>query len=649
MANLGGRPVLAWVVSALEAAPGVDRVVIATSTLPQDDVIEEWCRAHRVCCFRGSESDVLDRFYRCAVTYDADVVLRLTCDCPWLDPQVVGQVIQLRAMTGAAYCSNNDPPSWPDGLDTECFTFKALETAWNEAIRETDRDTVTQFIIRNRDRFPAESVVCPFPGMNSERWVLDTKADYELCTAIALKWGKNTPPSCTDILKILDDNPGIRDLNKGGIRNERFYQGLAGEVLPIREYPRSTALLARATATIPCGSQTYSKSHVHFPAGNAPLYVSHGDGARVFDVDGHDYVDLVGALLPVVLGYRDPDVDHAVRRQINSGYSFSLATKLEAELAEKLCHLIPCAEAVRFGKTGTDVTTAAVRLARACTGNYKVLVGGYHGWADWSMAIDANKLGIPAPIRDLTDYFTSFGDLMAALRSEYTPAAIVIECNAPIATPGNLKWLREHCDKNNILLIFDEIKTGFRVAMGGIQSLYGVTPDLACFGKAMGNGVPISALVGKASIMNRFADDVFYSGTFFGDTIGLAAALATIKKMEDHNVIQHLYDVSERINYGLQQGGLKGEVDFTGVGNITTARFRDPDIKALYIQEMAQFGVLTLGEHGVSYAFKDPEVDRVILAYKHTLDIIRDCVKNPDQIHNHLRGKTTGKPLRKSA
>jgi len=643
LAPLGRTVVLDWATKAIAAAPGIDELVVATSTLSQDDIITEWCIKNERNYFRGSESDVLDRFYRCAVQYDADVVMRFTADCPYLDPQVIGQVIQLRAMTGADYCSCNDPPSWPDGLDTECFTFKALEAAWNEAVRQTDRDTVTQFIIRNRDRFPAESVICPFPGMNNERWVLDTQKDYELCQAIANEWHGEQPPSCTDILRILERKPEIRELNKGAIRNERFYQGLADEQLPTRGFERSQALLARTTRTIPCGSQTYSKSAVHFPAGASPLYISHGDGARVFDVDGHDYVDLVGALLPVILGYRDCDVDHAVRRQINSGYSFSLATKLEAELAEKLCDLIPCAEMVRFGKTGTDVTTAAVRLARAYTGRDYVYSKGYHGWADWSIS-PYNEMGVPKPVSDLTVQLGLGHDPRSA-------AAIIVESNANDASPKTLHLLRRFCDENDIILIFDEIKTGFRIHMGGAQALYGVTPDLACFGKAMGNGVPISALAGRKDLMKMIEPEggAFFSGTFFGDTIGLTAALATIKKMEEKNVILSLNQIAALINNGIDQSGLRGEVDFSGVGNLTSVKFRDSDIKALYIQEMAQMGVLTLGEHGISYAFREPEVERVLKAYRHTLDIIRDCIKNPDHIHRHLKGKIVGEPLRQSA
>lgn len=642
---LGGRPVLDWVVNALRAAKLVDEVIIATSTLDADDIIEGWCLGKNVICFRGSESDVLDRFYQCAKMYEADIVLRLTCDCPYLDPNVVDQVIALRAMTNAAYCSNNDPPTWPDGLDTECFTFEALETAWKEATRETDRDCVTQYIIRNRDKFPSESVICPFPGMNNERWVLDTEKDYQLCVAIAHHWGKSTPPSCMDILRILDQEPHLREINRGAIRNERFYQGLAGESLPTREFGRSDALYTRATKTIPIGAQTFSKSAAFFPIGAAPLYLSHGDGARVFDVDGHDYVDLVSALLPVVLGYRDPDVDYAVRRQISSGISFSLSTKLEAELSERLSTLIPCAEMVRFGKTGTDVTTAAVRLARAATGKERILVGGYHGWADWSAAVRPDqRIGIPGAVIALSQRLP-YGkpDLDDV-------AAVVVE---PTDNEAYLRLLRSWCTHNDVILIFDEIKTGFRYKMGGAQAFFGVTPDLACFGKSMGNGMPISALVGKKSLMEILNNQVFYSGTFFGETLSIAAALATLKKLEEKRVPTYLWEIGAKIRDGVRK--LTDRIELTGHAPMMQIKFHDhpnatkKQLQSLFIQEMAQMGVLVLSEHGVSYAMKEPEIERILKAYEHTIGVINECCEKQGQINNRLRGMVTATPLRQSA
>lgn len=651
-------PVLHWVYDALLQAEGVDQAVIATSALEADDVITRYCQEYAIPCFRGSESDVLDRFYKCATEFKADIVLRLTCDCPWLDPQVISEVIKLRKITGAAYASNIDPPSYPDGLDVECFTFEALEAAWQEATRPTDRDCVTQFIVRNRHRFSAANLRCPLPGLDKERWVLDTEADWNFCKAIAehIQWGGQP---YLKILNILDEHPKIRKLNAGGIRNERFYEAINTERLPPRTFERTGKALERAVKIIPFGAQTFSKSHLQFPRNHSPLYCSHADGARIFDVDGNDYVDLVNAVLPVVLGYRDPDVDAAIRQQLDRGISFSLATELEAELSETLCRLIPCAEAVKLGKSGTDVTTAAIRLARAHTGKSHVLLSGYHGWADWSMAASQRDAGIPLATKLLSHKFT-YGDVQDKELHTWIndAAAVIVE---PDNNPPYLKFLRNLCNTYGTVLIFDEIITGFRYHLGGAQAYWNIKPDLATFGKAMANGMPISALVGKRDIMRRMSppNNIFYSGTMFGETLSIAAAIATIKKMEKEHVITHLWEVGMELDIKVTEAiaahGLEKVINLTGMDPRIAINIHDhpnatkEEIKALFMQEMIQGGVLVIASHNVSYAIRKPEVQRILTAYNRALSTINQALENnniSDYIEEPLAGVA---PLRAQA
>ena len=255
------------------------------------------------------------------------------------------------------------------------------------------------------------------------------------------------------------------------------------------------------------------------------------------------------ALLPNVLGYSDPDVDLAIRRQLTRGISFSLPTTLETELAERLVKHIPCADMVRFGKNGTDATSAAVRLARAATKRDRLILLGYHGWQDWYIGVTTRNLGVPASVSALS-HLAPYGDLQAIedLFAKHPGefAAVMLEpMNTVEPAPGYLKGLKELVHRHGALLIFDEIITGFRWAIGGAQARYGVTPDLACFGKAMGNGMPISAVVGRADIM-RLMEDIFYSGTFGGETLSLAAAIATIDKIEREAVIDRLWATGRR-------------------------------------------------------------------------------------------------------
>jgi len=637
---LGHGLVLEWAICAALAAPGVDEVWVATSMLPADDAIVDLCRALRINFFRGSETDVLSRFKDCADAAGATIVLRLTGDCPFLDPQVIGMVARMIKQDGIDYCSNVSPRTYPDGLDVEAFTYGALEMAEREATRPIDRDCVTTFIARNRDRFRAEAVINPIPGMAGERWVLDTKADYDFCNAVAAQWdwGPGRSPGMLDILGILDKRPALREINKHHPMNERYFEALAEEPVYRRSYERSQEALALARETIPLGAQTFSKSHLQFPQ-PSPLFLSHGDGAEVFDIDGNAYVDLVSALLPTILGYRDSDVDQAIRRQLASGISFSLATRLEQELAAELVRLIPCAEMVRFGKTGTDATTAAIRLARAHTGRDKVIIhkGGYHGWADWSTE---RNLGVPQVVRDLTER-VAFGDI--PFPDFEKCAAIIIE---PEKIDG-LQWLRDACDKTGTVLIFDEVITGFRFDLGGAQKLFGVTPDLATFGKSMANGMPISAVVGRREIMKRMEppDNIFYSGTFFGETLSIAAALATIRKLEREDILPKIHrtgallyhEVNKRIDR--HQLGIKvlkekpwavpAPIALSGHDSFIRLRFRDDKIAALFRREMIATGTLIIASHNLSAAHGPNEIKRILASYDHALGVIEEAlIKN---------------------
>ena len=647
--ELDGHRVLAWCLRAARLAPGVDEVWVATSTLEPDDAIYDWCHRRAIRCYRGSESDVLSRYVGAAEASEADIILRLTGDCPFLDPQVIGAVVRLQKQTGANYCTNVSPRTYADGLDVEAMTMYALLTAYREATRDIDRECVTTWIERNRSRFPAETLINPIPGLQDERWVLDTHDDFTFCAAIAGHWPwEKGPPSQLDILGILDDHPELRSLNRHHPMNERYFAALAEEPTYERKFDRSQAQQTRARAVIPLGAQTFSKSYLQYPQ-PSPLFVTHGQGGLVWDVDGNEYVDLVSALLPNILGARDPDVDAAVRRQLSAGISFSLATELEAELAETLCRLIPCAEAVRFGKSGTDVTSAAIRLARAHTGRDRILIcGGYHGWQDWSVE---RNLGVPEDVRRLTDR-VPFGDITHVMSIPHPLigryAAFIVE---PESNPEYLKSLRAYCDTTGALLIFDEVITGFRFDLGGAQKLWGVTPDLATFGKAMANGMPLSAIVGKKKIMKRMEppDNIFYSGTMFGEALSLAAAIATIKKLERGDIINKLWitgaDLVESAAHMVFDYGLGEYISFAGYPPFARLKFKDDQIAALFRKEMITSGTLIISSHNICAAHGPNEIQRILRSYRHALSVLRTALDKND-IAARLDGASVGSSVR---
>lgn len=406
-------------------------------------------------------------------------------------------------------------------------------------------------------------------------------------------------------------------------------------------YGLSNSLLERAERTIPLASQTFSKSRVQFPVGASPLFLKRGKGARVWDVDGNEYVDLVCGLLPVVLGYADPDVDAAIRAQLDEGISFSLASPLEMELAERLVEIFPCAEMVRYGKNGSDATTAAVRLARAATRRDHIIVVGYHGWHDWYIGATTRSLGVPKAVQELT-HKVAFNDLDAlkAALDAFDVAAVILEpAGIELPRDGYLAAAQELTRKAGALLVFDEIICGFRVALGGAQAYYGVTPDLAAIGKSMANGMPISALIGRADLM-RLMEEIFISGTFGGEALSLAASIAVIDKMRREPVIDTLWQSGEILRAGALQAiarhglqsclALAGLPCFTGLLIGDHPKARKEVVRTLFQREMLRNGVLMLTTHNVCYALDGSDIRHVLAAYDAAFAVMAEELSRDD-------------------
>jgi glutamate-1-semialdehyde 2,1-aminomutase len=416
------------------------------------------------------------------------------------------------------------------------------------------------------------------------------------------------------------------------------------------DFRESDRLLERALQTIPLGSQTFSKSHQQYVRGGMPQFLTRGDGCRVEDVDGHSYLDYVLGLLPVVLGYRDPDVDEAILSQLQSGITFSLPTPLEADVAERLARLIPCAEKVRFGKNGSDATSAAIRLARAHTGRERVLACGYHGWHDWYIGATTRRIGIPKAVCELTTTFPFNQAEAVANRLSAEPdayAAVILEPAGVVEpAPGFLERLRELTARFGVVLIFDEIVTGFRINVGGAQAEYKVTPDLACFGKAMANGMPISAVVGRDDIMKRMTE-IFFSGTFAGETLSLAAAAATIDKLVARNAVELMGDYGRRLKHqinsiiaahGLSSIMMLGGPDWWPRWKLLDCPVEANLLHSLLRQEMAANGILGLSTFNLCLAHVDPTVESETFAgIDSSLDFLAMALNDRDP-KSHLRG-----------
>ncbi len=410
----------------------------------------------------------------------------------------------------------------------------------------------------------------------------------------------------------------------------------------MRSFEKSNALLEREKKVAPLAAQTFSKSYRYFMEGSSPMYIDHAQGARVYDVDGNEYLDFICCLGPITLGYNYPAVNEAVIEQLNKGIIFPTQAAVECELAEKLTEVVPCAEMVKFVKNGSDATTAAIRLARAYTGRERVAMCGYHGMHDWSIGASQNNRGVPKAVCELTKTF-KYNDLasLEAVLSEYPDeyAAVILE---PIQSNGTtseyLQAVVDMAHKYGALCIFDEVVSGFRYAIGGASEYYGVTPDMGSYGKGCANGMPISFVAGKRELISLIEQGVFVSMTFGGDAISLAGALATVKEMQEKDVMGHAWRLGTIMLEGLksliEKHGVSKAVSvsglaphcglaFDGVGSLNYL-----DINSIYTKVMLENGILCQAINNISFSHTEDDIKLYLNAADLAFKEIRKAMDN---------------------
>jgi glutamate-1-semialdehyde 2,1-aminomutase len=373
---------------------------------------------------------------------------------------------------------------------------------------------------------------------------------------------------------------------------------------PALSFARSQELFARAQEIV-VGGTTQGKAPDTLIPGEYPIYAARGRGAHLWDVDGNRFLDWILAYGIIVLGYCDPDVDEAAIREIRQGFAFPLTKPVQNELAELLTELIPCAEMVHFFKTGSDTTAAAVRLARIVTGREKIIRWGYNGWHDWCCLREA---GIPRKVREdvLTFRYNDLDSLEDVLRQNRDRVACVImmPLEIELPRPGFLAGVKDLAHRYGALFILDEMRSGFHVALGGAQEYYGVIPDLATFSKAISNGYAISVLAGKRDIMKALSQS-YLSSTFFTNSIAMAAALATINKLQRENVIAHLWRIGQGLLDGLNTLGQDIGVEVEAVGlppmPFLVFTYADPEVREtaryVFYRETTRRGILFHPNH----------------------------------------------------
>lgn len=359
----------------------------------------------------------------------------------------------------------------------------------------------------------------------------------------------------------------------------------------------SMALFEEALRLVPGGVAGIRRPY-NFVPGEYPIFFDHGKGGRVVDVDGNEYIDYLCAYGPIIIGYREEEIDNAVIDQIkNKGFCFSLTQSMQNKLVQKLQELIPCCDMAAFVKTGSDATTIAIRVARANTGKTKIARCGYHGWHDWCVEV---KGGVPEKLyEDIYEFhYNDLDSLEAILKANKNDMAGIIVtpvghpngAEVQMPKPGYLEAVRELANQYHCLLIFDEIRTGFRCSLGGAQKYFGVTPDLSTIGKAMANGYAIAALVGKEEYMQVMADKVFLSSTYFSNSDGIVAALKTIEILERDHILDEVAKKGKKFGEAVAKVVEESNVpvNFTGAPWMPYITFKK-DEKGLYKKLRTEF------------------------------------------------------------
>ena len=650
-----GKPMLACQIERVLQSRRIDQLVVATSTDPSDDALENLCRQINVHCFRGSLNDVLNRFYQAAKIWQPQHIVRLTGDCPLIDPEIIDAVINFYLAGGYDYASNSIQSTFPDGLDVEIFQFSILEEAWKEAILPSQREHVTPFIHQQPERYRIGHYRNA-EDLSRLRWTVDEPEDFELVDRIyEALYPVNPEFRMPDVLALLQRQPELAAINQEYERNEGLKKSLNEDrrhkIMERLNLKKSLALQEHAKKRIPGLSQLLSKRPDLYSYGVWPGYFSKAKGVEVWDLDGNHYIDMsIGGIGANVLGYADPDVDQAVRVAIEKGTSASLNCPEEVELADLLCEIHPWAEKVRFARTGGEAMVVAVRIARAFTGRDKIAFCGYHGWHDWYLAANLgtenalgehllpglDPVGVPKALMGtaLPFRYNQLKELESILQSNKNEiAAVVMEPirnESPI--PGFFEGVRRLASETGAVLIIDEISAAFRMNTGGAHLVLGLEPDMAVFSKALSNGYPMAAIIGKSFVMDA-AQRSFISSTYWTERIGPVAALATIKKHRKYDVGKHLMKIGQAVQNGwrelFEKHGIKAHIGgIPAMSHFTFDHEKSLVLKALFVQAMLEKGFLATNGFYAMFDHQEEHVKAYLDAVDQVLSFLNEALSS---------------------
>ncbi|MBM5800120.1 MAG: aminotransferase class III-fold pyridoxal phosphate-dependent enzyme [Cyanobacteria bacterium K_DeepCast_35m_m2_023] len=637
LADLAGRPMMAFLVERLKRCNLVDRCILATTELAEDDVLAELGDSLGLTVVRGSRRDVLSRFILALEHTDAPLLVRITGDCPLVDPNLLEEMIHEFRGKDIDYLSNCIFPTYPDGLDIEIFTRKALLLAQAECDDDDQREHVTPWIRESgRCRLGEKRYHLDCSAM---RWTVDEPEDLQVIRAVVAHFEGRSDFAWEQVLELSQQRPYLFEANVMFARNEGVSMG------------EGQKLWRRAKRVIPGGNMLLSKRAEMFLPDQWPAYFSRAKGCRVWDLDGRELIDMsIMGIGTNLLGYGHPEVDAAVAATVAAGNMSTLNCPEEVWLAERLVGLHPWAEMARFARSGGEANAIAIRIARAATGRDTVAICGYHGWHDWYLATNLQNTsgleehllpglepnGVPSALAGTVQPF-SFNrlDQLEAIASRFTLAAVKMEVQRTLPPDsGFLEGVRELCNRLGIVLIFDECTSGFRETFGGLHLKYGVEPDMAMFGKALGNGYAITATIGRRAVMEA-AQTSFISSTFWTERIGPSAALKTLEVMERERSWELVTRIGEEIRKRTQALADKHslKIEQWGIPALTGYTFQSPNAlayKTLITQEMLAKGYLAGNSVYVSTVHTPSILDAYFYALDPLFALIKQCEEGRD-------------------
>ncbi|EGG93727.1 putative bifunctional protein Glutamate-1-semialdehyde 2,1-aminomutase/3-deoxy-manno-octulosonate cytidylyltransferase [gamma proteobacterium IMCC1989] len=638
------KPMIELLLRRLSKSSEIDEIVLATSEKIENEPLINFVNSIGFSVMKGSEEDVLDRFLQTALNTNADIIVRITGDCPLVDPSLVDKAIKELKLQNVDYLSNVNPPTYPDGLDVEVFTVDALKKSAGEATETFDREHVTPYI-RNSGLF-SNSNFSHSENYSQHRWTVDEPEDLDVITSIFEYFKEDIYFSWENVLELMLEKPNIFKKNDHLERNKGA-QMSSGQ-----------KLWRRAKTVIPGGNMLLSKRAEMFLPEQWPAYFQRSQGCTVWDLDDKQYTDMsVMGIGTNILGYGHPEVDAAVQEAVGKGNMSTLNCPEEVLLAEKLISLHSWADMVRFARSGGEANAIAIRIARAASGKDKVAICGYHGWHDWYLSANLsdegnltehllpglNPKGVPEALKD-TVYPFNYNDFdgLEHLINTQEIGVIKMEVSRNFGPENDfLQKVRDLANKQNIVLIFDECTSGFRETLGGLHKKYGVEPDMAMFGKALGNGYAVTATIGRKEIMEA-AQTTFISSTFWTERIGSVAALKTLEVMEREeswktitttglDIRNRWQALADQYDLSISHWGLPALTGFTFNGG------KALEYKTLITQELLQKGYLAANSIYVSTAHTADIINGYFSELEPVFKLINDC-ENGRDVNTLLKG-----------